>query len=58
MCGEGETRGEVVGLRRLKGVLKKWFWSLLLRFFEIKMLLYPNNLIFEKNRASKLAHSD
>jgi len=44
----------------LKGVLKKWFWSAkacFCDFLKIKMLLYPNNLIFEKNRTSKLVHS-
>ncbi len=32
--------------------------SLLLRFFEIYMTLSLNNLIFDKNRTSKLVHSD
>jgi len=31
--------------------------SLLSRFSEIEMPFYPNHLIFEKNRTSKLVHS-
>ena len=50
-----------VGRGSLQGVLKKCFWSAkacFCDFFEIWMCLYPNYLIFEKNRTSKLVHSD
>ncbi|KPK75050.1 MAG: hypothetical protein AMJ89_04970 [candidate division Zixibacteria bacterium SM23_73] len=42
-------------------MLKKCFWSAkacFCDFFELWMCLYPNYLIFEKNRTSKLVHSD